>query len=420
MQVFISILLLITLALIATSPRLRRLRRSRPLSMALSGGWLAIATGVLLGPVGIGVVGEGVVQRATPLILVALGWVGLMIGLQARRDVLRRLPRVVTRIALVDALVSLVAFGVIGWLFLTWRLPDVDHLARLGPMALLIAAGVGWTMETRSLGGGASPDAGRIAFVIRGAGGVGAILAVAFFGLLAALPHLEPDGTLTLDWLNLGIKLLAAAGLAFALGVIARFGISIAGRDRSQLLVVFLGVVALVAGLAADLGLSVLFVAMLTGVVVTNLAGRETRRFERFIVEAEHVFAVLFAMLAGVLMDVAIGWWGLGLAVTIAATRLALKPVAFGLAARGELPSQRQATALQRLAVVRQSPVAIALAVGLIFAQGGVIDRQLLSVVVVAGLIAEAPPLVAVLLGGVRDRVEGAALSGAAGEGGAA
>jgi len=403
-RLFIAVIILVSLALLATSTRFYRVRRSRPLSILLSGGWPALFVGFAIGPWGLNLVTDELLLNLTPLIMVGLGWIGLMIGLQARREVLRSLPAALLRLALVDAVVTTLAFGLLGWIGVrTWVGAEGGETGlawTLPPAVLIAAASVGWSMETRSLRGG-SEISSRMAFFVRGGGGLAALIAIAIFGIDAAFAA-PSDATEALPRVaEAGAKIATSAALAVIVGLLGRYAIREAGKSRSELLVVFLGVVALVAGVTADLAASPLFTAMLAGVVVANLAGSELRLFERFILQAEHVVAVLFALLAGVLIDPAIGVWGALLALAIAGLRMLIKPPIFRVCTRNAVLPKALASQLGRetrqsrleVAPVRQAPLAIAMAVGLYLASPSEFSRRLLTIVIVAGFVSELLPL---------------------------
>ncbi len=403
-RLFIAVLILVSLALLATSTRFYRVRRSRPLSILLSGGWPALFVGFAIGPWGVGVIDDELLLSLTPLLMIGLGWIGLMVGLQARREVLRSLPAALLRLAAIDAVIALLAFGALGWIGVrTWIASEGGDVAlrwSVPAAALIAAASVGWSMETRSLRAG-SEVATRLAFFVRGGGGLAALIAIFIFGVDAAFA-VPTSGQQALPRLGeAGAKLATSVGLAVVVGVLGRFAVREAGKNRSELLVVFLGIVALVAGVTADLAASPLFTAMLAGVVIANLAGRELRLFERFILEAEHVVAVIFALLAGVILDPAIGIWGLLLALAIAGLRLLIKPPIFRLATRNAVLPKALAAQFVRdprqarlqVAAVRQAPLAIAMGVGLYLASPSDFSRRLLAVVIVAGFVSELLPL---------------------------
>ena len=398
---FLSILLLITLALLATSPKRYALRRWRPLAVLLSGGWAAVAAGILIGPAGAGLVTDETALNATPLVTAGLGWIGLMIGLQLRRDVLRALPRVATGLTLADAAASVAVFGAVGALGLSlMREGRFDAAWLLGPAALLACAGVGWAQETRSLGVAATDGDTKLALLVRTSGALGAVVAVCGFGLLGTLAARGADGAHELNPAMAAVRLGACAGLGVAVALLARFGLGLAGRRRGEQLVVFLGVVAFVAGVGIQFEVSPIFTAMLVGAVIANLGGVDLRRFERFILKAEHAVATAFALLAGVLLSVDVGAVELGLALALASLRLVTKPVLL----RGAATSRAGATAGMPgssplvIATVRQAPVAVALAVGFVLVDRTELSARLLTVVVLTGVVADVLPLLTSLV----------------------
>lgn len=394
MKLFLAIALLVTLSLLATSPRFYRLRRAKPAAMLLSGGWLAIGAGMAIGPSGLGAIDRETIRRATPLLLMGLGWIGLMVGLQARWSVLKRLPRPAGRLASLDAMVTLGVFGPTTWLLLGQWTGHTGAIWLLAPTALLASGAIGWAMETRSLQLDASESARHRAVNIRGAGGLGALIAVCIYGVLLSFVTRGEGGEPVISARVAAMKIPSVLVLAGVVGLLARVALRIAGRNKSELLVVFLGVVVLVAGVADHLAASTLFAAALTGAIIANFAAPELRRFERFILQAEHVVAVIFLLLAGVLIDPLIGWWGVGLATGLALLRVTIKPMLFRVtAARDESGWPKPSRWPVYAALARQSPLAIALAVGLVLAEPSVFRHRLLAVVVLAGLLSELPPL---------------------------
>ncbi len=417
MEVFFAIALIVVIALLATSARLYRIRRTRAMSLLVSGGWLALAVGVALGPAGSGLIKADTILSTTPLLIASLGWVGLMIGLQGRLDLLARLPRGLLAIVALDFLATTLIIGLLCAFSLTlWTRADQPWTSLLKPTAALVAASLGWAMETRSLASNLTPTSHPIALAVRLTGGLAAIGAVAAFGLAeklvsplpASTTPLTESGALLSDAatrftpgagllsLLLTLALAALAGLLgrFAIGATAtRSGGPGTGGDQ---LAVFLGLVALVAGLAAELGSSPLLAAMMTGLVVANLSTPHLLRFERFIIQAEHILAVLIFLLAGLLLNVRISWPELALASAIALCRAAFKPALFAwgyskihgrLASPNSLIPTNSAGAL-RFSCIRQSAVAAPIVLGLTLLEPSDFHRTLLTIVVLAGLLA--------------------------------
>jgi len=286
---------------------------------------------------------------------------------------------------------------------------------------------MGWLLETRSLGAGSSPASARLSMYVRGSGALCAMAAVLGYGLLAHASVRGADGVVVFDWGNAVVKASVAILLAVMAGVIGRFALRLAGGDRSELLLVFLGLVALVAGSATALGYSPMLASAFAGAVIANLAGQALRRFERFILQAEYVVATLFSILAGMLLDVRIGLAGAGLALALAGARYLFKSPVFTWAARHQWdkPSDDPAkdaalpdNSTLYLAPIRQAPLAIALGVALVMSEASPMARRMLGVIVLTGVLSSAPLVLAALRSEDAAPAGGASASGEPGAGG--
>jgi hypothetical protein len=395
-ETFLAILLIAALALAATSRLGFRLRRWRVTTALIGGGWMGIAAGAAIGPHGLGAVTPETVRAVTPLVVLGLGWIGLMVGLQASARVLRQVPTPAMRVFVIDALLSVAAFGALGWFGVrAWTGGETaDAASGLWLMSALVAcASLGWAMETRSLARGEEAAWRAGTATVRGAGGLASIAAILVFGVAFATTHETSEQARASELPPAGLaaaRVVVTALLGVAAGLLGRFALGEAGGSRGQSLAVVLGLVALVGGLAFEMDLSPLLVAGVAGAVMSNLAGTALRSFERTILKAEHASAVVFTILAGVLLDPAIGWGGAALAALIAALRVAIKPVALRAGAGGGAELGTLA-----LASVRQSPIAVALGVALVVSTQDPTAQRLLTVLVLAGLLAQLAPTAA-------------------------
>ena len=411
MEIFLAILIVTAVALLSSGKFTYRMRRSRLLVVLFSGGWLPIFAGMLLGPnllplLGITdrqttLVSPSALLESTPLLMIGLGWIGVMVGLQLRWDIVKSLSSEVWKVLGVDAALSLVLFGSIAFsgLFF-WT--SADSLADIWRAGLLLSVGaIGWSMETRSLRMASSADTDdRLDALIRATGALATVLAVTLFGLGFKLASRGTDGSFNFDAVGAIGRASVTIVLAILLGMLGRYAIGVAGRDRGHQLVVFLGIVVFVAGVATQLDLPPVFAAMLTGIVLVNLRGPQLDTFEAFIFKAEFTVANMFALLAGILLDPRIGYAGLGIAITIAVLRVTIKP----LYARASIRFVHADTAGGKLpdhsplyfGPARQSPIVLALAVGMVVLEPSDFNQRLLTVVVLTGLLSELLPLLAI------------------------
>jgi len=417
MDIFLAILTVTAVALITSGKFTYRLRRNRFLVVLLSGGWFSLLTGMVIGPNLIPVLGlteretflvsPTALLESTPLLLIGLGWIGVMVGLQLRWDTIRTLSSEVWKVIGIDAVLSMLLFGTVAFvgLYLWTSAGSVAEIWRAG--LLLTAGAIGWSMETRSLRMASTRDSDdRLDALIRATGALGAVILVAIFGIGFKLASRDQDGVFTFDMVGAVGRASITFLLALLVGVLGRYAIGLAGRDRGHQLVAFLGIVVFVAGVATQLDLPPVFAAMLTGIVLVNLRGPKFDHFEKFIFKAEFTVANMFALLAGILLDPRIGLIGLGIAATIATLRIVAKPfyarriirLVHNDANGGQLPFR---SALY-LGTARQSPILIALAVGMVLLEPSDFNQRLLAIVVLAGLLSELLPIIAGYLRGPR------------------
>ncbi|MCA9311009.1 MAG: hypothetical protein KDA21_07375 [Phycisphaerales bacterium] len=414
LEIFIAILVCVALGLAWTSRPAYRLRRRRTVAAFVSGGWVSVFVGITLGPSGFGFISREAVLESVPLIAAALGAVGFMIGFQMRGSVLRTIPASFYRAAAADILLTAALVGGIGLLGLRIWVPGASAAELWLPMAFLIAASFGWSMETRSLGSTASPHLG---LWVRVTGALLGIAALVCFGMASKAVERDAFGILHFSTDRALLKVLHTVVLALAIGFLGRFMIGLASDRAGHQFAVFLGLIAFTAGSAKQLDTSPLFSSLLAGAVMANLKAPGLRTFESFIARGEHVMGVFFGVLVGILLRVDLGLAPVMLGVAIFAVRTIVKPGVVRAESPDlhELSVPEQAACRMRLAgaVIRQSPIMLALGVSLILIEPSAFHKQLVSVVVLTGILCETQ--VALMLHQRRSRAAGSEAAAAAG-----
>ncbi len=387
--------MLIAVSLLATSKRAYRIRRSRPVAALLAGGWISVFIGVLLGPAGLGLLDREPIYQSVPLLTLGLGWIGFMVGSQLQWSLLQTLPRVVYGAAAADAVVTTVLVGTVAVIGLSFWIPEARAAQLALPAVFIVASSLGWALESRSLGENADE---RLAVLLRASGALLGVLAIALFGVATTFVERAPDALLRFAGDRAALKLLHTIAVAVAVGFIGRFMINMAGANTGYQLAIFLGLVAFTAGSAEQLDASPLIAAMLAGAVVANLPGSGFRRFETFIYKAEHTFAILFGVLAGLFLEPTYAIAPLALIAALVALRLLVKPallrrVAVTSGDRSLHGRPLPDRSLVYLAAARQSPLMLALAVSLILIEPSNFHRRLLAVMVAVAVLSELLPL---------------------------
>lgn len=364
------------LAFLSLTRPAARLARWPVASALLGGGWLALAAGLLLGPGGMGLLRNDALVELRPLTQLGLAWIGLLVGLQMRRDLLAAVPAALWRWILADAALSFLAGAGLAFAVLRSVVPSAN-LLQLWPIASLVgSACIGWSGELRSLRG-LDTRAPQVAAWIQAGAGLGSALSIIACDLITT----SPRGSQGL------LAVLAIAGAA-ALSLRAVLGPQ-SGHD-GRLTLSLLATLATVAGAGAAMDASPMTGAFLLGLAVAQLRGGPMRRLERLVSESEPAVAAIFFMLAGVMLAGGGRWpWTLAAALLIA--RLLLKP----LVARWALRERwREPGALRlRRGTVRQAPIAIALAVSAVQVHDTLAERGVLLTLVLVGLASGLLPL---------------------------
>ncbi|MEX2670795.1 MAG: hypothetical protein WD294_01655 [Phycisphaeraceae bacterium] len=401
MRILIGVIILVAIALLGASRHLWAVRRTRWGAVLLTGGWVMIGIGLLIGPRGVGLLEPNELMVIQPLILFCLAWIGLMVGLQADRRLPSMLPAGTTSLAVKDGLLSLAVIGATAAGAMWLLVPTVSWWAVGVQATILGACAMGWSAEVRSLRRVETNDQPLLA-LLRGAAGVSTIFAVCVYGLAVKLTEQALTATDVVPMLGMGLA--TSVLIAVTMGLLGLWLIGVAGRSEPEFLVVLLGLVSFTAGAAAALGYAPMFVALLTGVVIVNMPGQSMQKFQKVIIEAEQPIAMALMLVAGILAEPMLGATGWAVVAAVISVRMLLK---LGWASR----QLRRATPGQTrfvpgmLGPLRQTPLAIALATGYAatgqtmpgeFINGG----QLLMIVILVGLFSD----IAAMLGQYRRR----------------
>lgn len=394
LEVFLAILGLFLLSLLGTSRYAYRFRRHPIVATLVGGGWLSVLIGMLIGPEIAGLVSRDTILQTVPLLTLGLGWVGFLAGFQVRFSVLREVPRSYFLTIGIDAALTAIVIAGVGWVLLGRWASDASQVALWVPLVFIISASLGWKLETRSVGLGTDP---RAALLARATGTLLGILAILAFGLAAKTVERDGAGQLSYVFDRGALKLVHTLVLAAAIGGAGRYLVKTAGNSFGYKLAIFLGIVTFTAGSATQIGASPLIASMLAGVVFSNIKPDSLDDFERFILRAEHVMAVLFGVLVGILMDPGFSAAGWAIVAIVFAVRLVVKPLAIRMTVRASTDTSAPGVSplAQRrlmLACVRQSPIMLVLGVSLVLIEPSVFHKQLLAVLVFVGVASEVVP----------------------------
>ena len=262
-----------------------------------------IVLGFVVGPSVLGLVTREVLEHLFPFFALGFGWVGFLFGMQLERETVRAFAGHLHRFAVGQALLTFAFMASVGLLAL---LP----FGRLGGTEALLVLLVSATACTSAPAGIAMvssnflvrrPVRDMLFFAASVDGIVGIILLQLIYVGFHPTDALGPLGDLpVLVWTVLAISTGVLCGIIFVW--LAR------GRTAIEELVLFLmRITAFAAGAAIQLQLSPLFVAVIMGAVVANLAP-DHGRVLRVMAQWEKPAYVILLILAGALVQVATPW----------------------------------------------------------------------------------------------------------------
>ncbi|HET8836974.1 MAG TPA: hypothetical protein VFN08_19750 [Gemmatimonadales bacterium] len=321
------------------------------------GGAEYVLLGILLGPHVTGLLDAGRVQDLTPIVSLAIGWLGMLLGTYFRLPTLALLPADHVRIGFGEAVAT--------------------FTAALGPLLLLFRflAGHGWTdsavqavtlAAVATLSSPAAVDAlverarirSAILPVLQFTARIDALIGVVAFGIILAVfhrgdvaPGIRPP-TAT-EWAVINVAIGVASGVLFHLFLGPRDAGNEAGAT-SRLFVALAGAIVVASGASYYLNLSPLYTNLVLGFILANSGGphRDVTRLllvtERPVYLALLVFAgaawspesvdLLFLAPAFVLVRLAARFLGAKVAADLVAPpELRTPPLARGLLAQGGL-----------------------------------------------------------------------------------
>ncbi|MBW2525404.1 MAG: hypothetical protein JRI23_14555 [Deltaproteobacteria bacterium] len=300
LRVVLGVTLLLIVALVGYRRTFTGLRLPRGARIILLTGTEFILVGVALGSSMLDVLDEETIRRLTPLFSLALGYVGLIYGIQLERDKIRRFP---PRYLVATVVQSVVTFVVIlvpsFWVF---DLFESGGGSTVWLAALVLAAAGANTGQTtlallvREL----RVRGSQFLYLLRYIDSLDAIVGVTAIGVAFAMAH--PSGPVplvgapALQWFVLSALLGVALGLL--LHLVTQYHCT-----EEELVVFGLGMVLFAGGIATYLKLSPLFVNMMLGITMANLPGAHDRLFN-LLIRLEKPFYLLLLILAGAIWHV--------------------------------------------------------------------------------------------------------------------
>jgi len=288
-----TVLLILLVAFIAlVGGRLYLGRKGSPsLFRVTTLGYLAL--GLALGGQGLSLLERHMLANLEPVVDLALGWIGILFGLQFELKRLRRYPPRFFEITLFQSLFTVALLGVVMYLALGRLMPgEGDSLWRL----LFFIAAVGAVSSpaeialAASVGGGVKRKFARLVHYVTS---LDPLLPVVLFAFTAGLYHSRAGGGIipALEWTAVSVLIGLVLGLLF-------YSYARHRHNENELAMMIIAFTVFSGGIAAYLNLSSLFINIVLGAALANLLPTSERVF-RVLVSRERPILIVLLVLVG-------------------------------------------------------------------------------------------------------------------------
>ncbi len=301
-RVILGLVALLALAALGAHPKVRRMERRLRLSGVITAGLPFVIIGYVASLPAIGVLPDTVLWVLRPVLVLALGWIGFVVGFRFDAATLGAIRRPVATSAFFVGAVTFASILVCCGLLLLAVEPSSESGAFFRDAILIASAGSviahrGPHVPVRREGGGPADPIWGIVHLQQLVGIAGLLIVAAYFrpndaGLMWQLP-----GT---AWLFI------ALGMGTAVGGIVYAAVS-SVKPGPEFVVVLLGSVGITAGMAGFLHLSPIVVCFIAGFVVANLPFRTRALARSILVRLERPIYLVFLLVSGSLLR--IGDW---------------------------------------------------------------------------------------------------------------
>ncbi|RMG60898.1 MAG: hypothetical protein D6715_14560 [Calditrichaeota bacterium] len=300
MTPILGFLLVLLIAFVTVNFVAPRLRESNPLvSGVVVSGIPFLVLGIILGPKVSNFLSRDILVRLEPLVSLALGWIGLIFGIQLRWRNVKRFPR---NYLLFTSIQSLVAFAVIGG-FSFWALRWLQGTGGREVLEIALVLGaVGCVTAPITIGRAVATlgARGRLTHLLQFVSGLDGFWGILFAGVGSALfnPLKSPVIHSGWQWFLLGM------GLALLMGVYLLYLLR-SGFSAEENFLLLLGLVVFVSGAGFYLHLSPIFLNMVVGMVVAQSRIPATQ-VNRIVVTMEKPLYLMLLVFAGAMWNPAV------------------------------------------------------------------------------------------------------------------
>lgn len=351
-RIVIGLAVALGLAVLLAQPKVKALERRLGVTVLISAGLPFLGMGAIFSLDNVGILTNDVLVDLKPVFEFGLGWVGFVVGLHFDVRKLDALPGSLGPVIALESIVPmLTTAGLCGMALLGMGVPWEQNAFARDALVLAACASpsapISMEVWERRVGRTAAQMIDEVTSIDE-------VTGLAVLGVIAIL--YRPENIATRWVLPPAAWLLVTLGLGVILGILT-YVVLRGARNAAEELALLLGAVALSAGVAGYLALSVPVVCAIAGALLANLPMRDLEGLKKTMLDAERPIYLTFLLVVGASWR-PLEWQGWVLAPAFVLARVAGKRLGAIWSKKvgpKELPSAR----LLALALAPQSPSSI-------------------------------------------------------------
>jgi hypothetical protein len=282
------------LVVLAAHPRVKAIEQRLGVTVLISAGVPFLAMGAIFAHPRVSILTPDILQDLQPAFEFGLGWIGFVVGLQFDVRKLDRMPSSLGSVVAIETLVpAITTAGLCSMAFVGLGVPwrNVDFLRDALVLAACAAPSAPLAIDLwrDRVGPKAANMLGDITLLDEISAFVGLGIVAIFF---------RPEASATRWVLPPSAWLLVTLGLGGVLGIVSYVLIR-GARSEAEEIALLLGAIALSAGMAGQLALSVPVVCVIAGALLANLPLRDLEGLRKVLVDLERPLYLIFLLIVG-------------------------------------------------------------------------------------------------------------------------
>lgn len=351
-RIVLGLALALGLAVLAATPKVKAIERRLGITVLISAGLPVLAMGFVFSRPSVGILTPDILADLRPAFEFGLGWIGFVIGMQFEVRRLETISPAIGTVVTIESIVPMITTaGLCSMAFVGLGVPwqHVDFLRDALVLAACAAPSAPINVEVWSARIGK-----KAAELLHEVTLIDEVSALAVLGVVALFFRPAADAT---RWvLPASAWLLVTLGLGGVLGIVTYVLIRGASNAAEEL-AFMLGAIALSAGMAGYLALSVPVVCVIAGALLANLPMRDIEGLRKILYDVERPLYLIFLLIVGASWRPE-EWQGWVIAPAFVLARVAGKRLGAIWAKKVGPPELPRARAMA-LALSPQSPISI-------------------------------------------------------------